>query len=181
MYLGIYMKLALTILASTAALTLSTQAFSAGQIKFTGEIVNAACNIAVDGNPTGEVMLGKWPTSTFKVAGDKSSPKPFTLKVTDCAAGSYNFHFEGLADSVNKQLLKASSAQGVGIAIANADSMTNLVNINTVATSDTNASITLGKDEQEGSLPLQAFYQATGELVTAGQANATARVTIEQK
>ncbi|EPF69932.1 fimbrial protein [Acinetobacter rudis] len=175
------MKLALTVLASAAAITLSTQASAAGQVNFTGQIINAACEITVDGKQNGQIDLGKWPTSTFQAVGDKSSPKPFVLKVSDCIEGSYNLHFEGDADLTNPKLLKASEATGVGIAIANMNSMTNLVNINTGATGNPNAEVIVAAGQKDGTLNLQSFYQSTTATVTAGKADATARITLEQK
>lgn len=175
------MKLALTLLATTAAITLSSQAFAAGQINFKGQIVNAACDITVNGSQTGEVNLGKWPTSTFPKTGAKSIPQPFTLNVSDCLAGSYNFNFEGTADSTNPNFLKVSTATGVGIALAQANDVTKYININTPPAGDSKATVTIEAGKKEASLPLQAFYQSTMDNVTAGEANATARVTIEQK
>lgn len=181
MQLGVYMKLALTILASAAAITLSSQTFAEGRVNFTGEIVNAACNIDIDGNQTGTVDLGKWPTSTFSQTGAKSVPKPFKVNVSDCIPASYNFHFEGTADSTDARFLKVSEAQGVGIAIANADSVSNLVKINTAGTVDSNATATVLPGQKTATLPLQAFYESTMDTVAAGKANGTVRVTLEQK
>lgn len=181
MQLGVYMKLALSILATTAAITLSSQTFAAGQVNFTGEIVNASCNIDIDGSQTGEVALGKWPTSTFDKTGEKSVPKPFNINVSECLPGTYNFHFEGTADSTNTNFLKVSDAIGVGIAIANKNSVSNLVKINTAGTVDSNASATVLAGQKTATLPLQAYYQSTADTVTAGKANATVRVTLEQK
>ena len=72
----------------------------------------------------------------------------------------------------------------VGIAIANADSLTNYVKINTIAsgtTGDSNANISIASGATTANLPLQAYYQATSANVTAGEANSTVRVTLTQK
>ncbi|MBJ9984144.1 fimbrial protein [Acinetobacter sp. S40] len=178
------MKSILTLIAATATtLTLSTQVFAdAGTINFKGSVVNAACDVAVNGNSTSDVVLGDWPTSTFKTTGDKSRPQPFTLAVSNCNPGSYQFAFTGTADTTNTNLLKVSAATGVGIAITSADGATPVA-INTTSTGTSNAVVTTtgSAGAATGTLNLQAFYQATGATVAAGAANAVARVTIQQK
>ena len=168
------------LLGTLTTLTMTSHALAAGQINFTGEIVNAACDVKINSSTTNEVVLGKWPTSMFKTAGDKSTPQTFTINVDNCAAGSYQVNFAGATDATNTKLLKTSAATGVGIAIANASNTSNLVNLNTPAsTTDSNASfITTGTT---GSLPLQAFYQATGAAVVAGKADATVSITLQVK
>lgn len=178
------MKSTIAILATVATLTISTQSFAdAGTINFKGNVVAAACDITVDGTSSADVALGDWPTSTFKNTGDKSSPQPFTLAVSNCNSGTYQFAFTGTADTTNTNLFKVSAATGVGIGIASADGTT-AVNINTTASSTSNASLTTtgaSAGAATGTLNLQAFYQATGATVAAGAANATARVTLQQK
>lgn len=180
---GSPMKSTIAILATVAALTISTQSFAdAGTINFKGNVVAAACDIAVDGASSANIALGDWPTSTFKNTGDKSSPQPFTLTVSNCNSGTYQFAFTGTADSTNTNLFKVSTATGVGIGIASADGAT-AVDINTTASSQSNASLTTtgSNGSATGTLNLQAFYQATGAEVNAGAADATARVTLQQK
>lgn len=166
-----------------AALTMTSHAIAAGQINFTGEIVNAACDIKINESSNNEIVLGKWPTSMFKAAGDKSTPQNFTINVTNCAAGNYQVNFSGTQDPTNAKLLKTSVATGVGIGIANTGNTTNLVNLNTTAGQDSNAAFsTTGTGATAtGSLPLQAFYQATGATVVAGKADATVSITLQQK
>lgn len=171
--------------AALFGLTVTTSVFAAdsgsGSVSFKGQIINAACNVSVNGNKDSIVDLGQWPTSTFKAAGDKTIPQPFQLDVSECVPGNFKFNFTGTSDSTNPKLLKVSAAQGVGIAIANADAITNTVAINTNAGTDSNANLTIATDKKAGSLPLQAYYQSTLDAVTAGEANATVRVTLQQK
>ena len=168
------------LLGTITALTMTTHALAAGQINFTGEIVNAACDIKINNSNTNEVVLGKWPTSMFKATGDKSTPQTFTINVENCAAGNYQVNFSGATDTANAKLLKTSAATGVGIAIANASNTSNLVSLNTTAgNSDSNA--VFNATGTSGSLPLQAFYQATGATVVAGKADATVSITLQQK
>lgn len=151
----------------------------AGTVNFKGKIIDAACNVSIKGSSNSTVELGTWPTSTFKATGDTTTPQPFEISVDNCVAGNYKFNFIGTSDAVNNKLLKVSGATGVGIAIANADSIKNTVAINTNAGTDSNANLKL--TSTTGSLPLQAFYQSTTSTVTAGEANATVNLTLQQK
>lgn len=173
------------VLAGLLGFTMAHSAFAAetgsGSVNFKGQIIEAACNVTVDGSKDSTVDLGVWPTSTFKTTGDKTIPQPFTLKVDDCSKGTFKFNFTGTSDTANPNLLKVSAAQGVGIAIANADSITNTVQINTNAGAESNAKIQITEGAKTGSLALQAYYQSTNNTVTAGEANATVRVTLQQK
>ena len=65
------------LLGTITALTMTTHALAAGQINFTGEIVSAACDVKINNGSNNEIALGKWPTSMFKAAGDKSTPQTF--------------------------------------------------------------------------------------------------------
>ncbi|ALH95635.1 fimbrial protein [Acinetobacter equi] len=152
-----------------------------GSVTFKGKILNAACNISIDGKADGEVKLGEWPTSTFKAVGDKSIPQPFDIAVSDCLPGSFSFNFTGTSDVTNTNLLQVNGAKGVGIAIANIDALNNIVKINTNSGTQSNALLTIAESETTGKLPLQAYYQSTLETVVAGEANATVRVTLQQK
>ena len=57
------------------------------------------------------------------------------------------------------------------------------MNLNTVVGADSNAALTVSGTgaTAAGTLPLQAFYQATGSTVTAGKADATVSITLQQK
>lgn len=164
------------------SLTHSAVAADSGSasINFKGRIVDAACNVTVSGTDNSTVELGQWPTSTFKAKGDTTIPQPFTLNVDDCTEGNFKFNFTGTSDSVNTQLLKVNGADGVGIAISALDSTSSIVGINTNPNQDSTAWVQVST-EGKASLPLQAFYQSTKDKVTEGEANATVRVTLQQK
>lgn len=169
---------------SLFALTVSSAVFAtadtgSGNINFTGKIISAACNIAINGNQNGTVNLGQWPTSTFKEIGDKSIPQKFTIDVTECTDGNFKFNFTGTSDTANSNLLKVSVADGVGIAIADANNTQ--IKLNTTAGEESNANVSIANGKGAASLPLQAYYQSTKDQVGAGQADATVRVTLQQK
>ncbi|ELJ8023545.1 long polar fimbrial protein LpfA, partial [Escherichia coli] len=68
---------------SALALT-STSVFAAdagdGTVKFTGEIVDAACVVSPDTQKQ-EVVLGQVNKSVFTAMGDKSTATPFKIKL----------------------------------------------------------------------------------------------------
>lgn len=164
---------------SGTAMAADTANQGSATVNFTGEIINAACNVTIDGVENGSVNLQKWPTSTFKAVGDTSIPQPFKIAVKDCLSGNYKFNFTGAADSTNTNLLKVSGAKGVGIAIDN-DNKTP-IKLNTTAGEDSAANMAIKSNEKEGELQLIAYYKSTNAIVTAGEANATVRVTLQQK
>ncbi|MFH3663932.1 hypothetical protein WAH66_21660, partial [Acinetobacter baumannii] len=61
------MKPTIALLAALTTLAISTQTFAdAGTINFKGNVVAPACDITVNGTNSADVVLGNWPTSTFK-------------------------------------------------------------------------------------------------------------------
>lgn len=170
--------MAITSILSLALSNSVLAADSSGSVKFTGEIIKAACNVSINGVVDGSVDLQKWPTSTFQAVGDTTIPQPFTVDVKDCLAGDFKFNFTGNTDDTNPDLLKVSEAKGVGIAIANTDGT--LVKLNTTGT-NSNANLTIAPNAKQGSLPLLAYYKSTLGDVTPGIADATVRVTLQQK
>lgn len=140
-----------------------------GTIKFTGEIVDSPCVISVD-SQNQEVVLGQVKKSVFTEVGDKSSSRPFEIKLEECDISSktkVNVSFSGIADETNDSLLsvntEAGSASGVGIGIY--DNGNKLVDVNTgKATTTLQAGQTV--------LYYTASYVATKAAITTGYGNA---------
>lgn len=93
------------VFALSALAVVSTSAFAAesgdGTIKFTGEIVDAPCVVSTD-SQNQEVVLGQVKKNIFKAIGDKSSSKPFQIKLEDCDITSntkVNVSFNGVGDT----------------------------------------------------------------------------------
>ena len=102
--------------------------------------------------------------------GDKSSSRPFEIKLEECDISSktkVNVSFSGIADETNDSLLsvntEAGSASGVGIGIY--DNANKLIDVNTgKATTTLQAGQTV--------LYYTANYVATKAAVTTGYGNA---------
>ncbi|EIG0026027.1 long polar fimbria major subunit LpfA [Salmonella enterica] len=158
------------VFALSALAVVSTSAFAAesgdGTIKFTGEIVDAPCVVSTD-SQNQEVVLGQVKKNIFKAIGDKSSSKPFQIKLEDCDITSntkVNVSFNGVDDatlvSVNTE---AGAATGVGIGIY--DNANKLVEMNTGKSTTTLAA-------GQTVLYYTANYVATKDTVTTGYGNA---------
>lgn len=163
--------------ASLCLLGMSTAAVAAGTVNFTGTILASACDATVNGGNT--VNLGTWPTSALQTAGDKTTPQPFTLSISNCAAGNYQVNFAGNTLSEDNNLLAVTGGAGqVGIRIDNAADQT--VVLNTTPAQDSNALAVINSGESAAEIPLKAYYEAVGQA-TEGPANATVSFTIQQK
>ncbi|MGS2794154.1 long polar fimbrial major subunit LpfA [Escherichia coli] len=158
---------------SALALT-STSVFAAdagdGTIKFTGEIVDAACVVSPDSQKQ-EVVLGQVNKSVFTATGDKSPATPFKIKLENCdissTAKNVEISFSGVGAAGNEALVSVSTepgaATGVGIGIYD--------NTNTLVDLNTGKSATLLKDGQTV-LYFTANYVSISDVVTTGYGNA---------
>ncbi|EAA8439126.1 long polar fimbria major subunit LpfA [Salmonella enterica subsp. enterica serovar Michigan] len=161
------------VFALSALAVVSTSAFAAesgdGTFKFTGEIVDAPCVVSTD-SQNQEVVLGQVKKNIFKAIGDKSSSKPFQIKLEDCDITSntkVNVSFNGVGDTDDATLVsvntEAGAATGVGIGIY--DNANKLVEMNTGKSTTTLAA-------GQTVLYYTANYVATKDTVTTGYGNA---------
>ncbi|EBL5810473.1 long polar fimbria major subunit LpfA [Salmonella enterica subsp. enterica serovar Newport] len=161
------------VFALSALAVVSTSAFAAesgdGTIKFTGEIVDAPCVVSTD-SQNQEVVLGQVKKNIFKAIGDKSSSKPFQIKLEDGDITSntkVNVSFNGVGDTDDATLVsvntEAGAATGVGIGIY--DNANKLVEMNTGKSTTTLAA-------GQTVLYYTANYVATKDTVTTGYGNA---------
>ncbi|EEZ4382684.1 long polar fimbrial major subunit LpfA [Escherichia whittamii] len=140
-----------------------------GTVKFTGEIVDAACVLSVD-SQNQEVVLGQVQKSVFKAVGDKSPSKPFEIKLEDCditTLKKVKVGFSGVGDADKPELISVSTesgaAKGVGIGIY--DNSNTLVPMNT---GNTTADLKKGQTV----LYFTANYVSTLATVSTGYGNA---------
>ncbi|MGL4683536.1 MAG: long polar fimbrial major subunit LpfA [Hafnia alvei] len=161
------------VLAALTMAALSGSAFAAnsgdGSVKFTGEIVDAPCVISAD-SQNQEVVLGQVKKSVFTAAGDKSTAKPFEIKLEECDITSkkkVNVSFSGVGDSVKSDLISVSTETGAatGVAIGIYDNSNTLVPMNTGKSTTT-------LSEGQTVLYYTASYVSTGDTVTTGYGNA---------
>ncbi|MCW6025649.1 type 1 fimbrial protein [Serratia marcescens] len=144
-----------------------------GTVKFTGNITADACTVdTASKNQT--VVLGDVATTSFAAAGDKSSPTPFQIKLTNCPANvdHVQVKFDGTSDAVNSDLLKLDAGQtatNVGIEIA--DSTATAIPLHT-------ASPSYPVTDGTATLNFVGRYVSTAASVGAGSANGTSQFTI---
>lgn len=88
-------------------------------VYFKGEIVQAACGLSPD-TIDQTIELGQHPTHIFKATGDRSTPVPFNIKLTDCDTSVSNtayFSFVSNQDTTGKLFNVEGGAFGVGVRI----------------------------------------------------------------
>ena len=155
-------------LASTAG----TQG-TGGQVKFTGEITDASCN--VDSSSANQsVDLGKWAKTYFTGTGVESTKTAFHIKVKDCpnSVKQVAVLFDGNTDAQEPSLLKVNGgATGVGIKLYEYDQSKQIIP-GSVSEKQPVTSGSSGNGSAD--LIFYANYEATGATVATGLANAVA-------
>ncbi|MEO3990766.1 fimbrial protein [Pseudocitrobacter cyperus] len=145
-----------------------------GQVNFSGEITDAACDI-VSESTNQNVDLGKWASSYFKATGTETTKTPFHIKVKDCpqSVSKVSVLFDGQKDSAESDLLAVTGgATGVGIQLIEADESTEVP----LGVVSKEYPIDAGADGADGSadLTFYANYRATADKVKAGKADGVA-------
>lgn len=160
----------------SAPVLMSTANAADGSINFTGNITDAACT--VDTNSASQtVTLGNVSSAAFNAVGSTAAPTKFDIKLTNCpeTVTSAAVKFDGTINATNSDLLSVSSdstATGVGIAIYEANSSTQVPMLTS------SASQTIDSTLATNTLSFVAKYMATAATVTAGSANAVTDFTI---
>ncbi|AHG21409.1 ferrous iron transporter B [Chania multitudinisentens RB-25] len=164
-----------TLVAAAAMGSVSTFAAD-GQINFTGEIIDAACEVVNNVNNPLAVTLGRVAKTAFDGKGTTAAATGFTLQLKNCPATltGATVKFDGTTVAGDNSVLaltqEAGVAQGVGIQLS--DSSQDALPLNTASASYPLAST------GTNNLDFVARYVATATTVTAGPANATASFTI---
>lgn len=167
--------IALAVLA-TSALG-GTSAFAAdGQVKFTGEIVDAGCTVTNTVASPLTVQLGKVAKTAFAAAGDKSSATRFSLELKNCPATvtGATVKFDGASVAGDNSVLALTPGTGAatGVGIQMSDDSNTVLPLATASKSYSLVSTGTNK------LDFTARYIATAATVTAGPANSVADFTI---
>lgn len=162
---------------ATAALT-SVSAFAAdGQVKFTGEIIDAACTVENSVTNPLEVTLGKVAKSAFTISGDKAAATKFTLKLTNCpdTVSSASVKFDGTSVNGDNSILALTQGAGVatGVGIQLSDDSNTVLPLFTAS-----KAYSLQSGSVTNNLDFVARYISTAADVTPGPANATASFSI---
>ncbi|SEA03379.1 fimbrial protein [Variovorax sp. YR216] len=160
-------------IALVAALAALSSASFANTVTFQGKIIAGACGISGD-TVDQIVQLGDVPANVFQAAGDRSTPVPFWIELTDCdttTTKNAKFTFTGTSVASAPALFATTgAATNVGIRLE-AGSGTALDNGVEQA-----APVLL----QPGNNRVQfgARYESTAATVTPGDADAVANFTI---
>lgn len=116
-------KLLLAACVSSACCSTAFAAGGEGQVNFTGEILDSACEVVNTTTSPLQVTLGKISKSVFTAAGATSTPTMFKVQLKNCpeTVTSASITFGGTPDSTNENILALKSetgvATGVGIQI----------------------------------------------------------------
>ncbi|MBG0587265.1 fimbrial protein [Enterobacter kobei] len=163
---------------ATVAMLSAANAFAAaGTVNFTGEILDAACDVSV-ASQNQTVALGSYNKSEFTAAGDVTAAKKFTIVLQNCpvAVTSAHVRFDGTPETTDSTLLAidssvAGAATNVAINLMTADKAQLPLHGDTayryplVSTADNN-------------LDFYAQYKSTAASVTAGPANSVANFSV---
>ncbi|HEY2452227.1 MAG TPA: fimbrial protein [Scandinavium sp.] len=165
------------VFAATAALSASHVFAYAGTVNFTGEILDAACDVDV-ASQNQTVTLGSYNKSEFTGSGDKTAATKFDIVLKNCPASvtSASVRFDGTPEATDSNLLAIDSsvegaATGVAINLMTADKTDlplhgdNGYSYKLVSTGD-------------NTLDFYAQYKSTADTVTAGPANSVANFSV---
>ncbi|MDK4745514.1 fimbrial protein [Leclercia adecarboxylata] len=163
------------------ALCCSVSAWAAnsgeGQINFTGEIIDSACQVVNGVSSPLDVSLGKVSQTAFTGSGSTTSTTRFDIQLKDCpeTITSAAITFGGSADGTNANVLAVTPGTGAatGVGIQLLDKTENPLSLYTASTSYTLQSGTTTND-----LVFGVRYIQTGSTITAGPANAVSTFTV---
>ncbi|EKM0374816.1 fimbrial protein [Cronobacter turicensis] len=148
-----------------------------GQINFTGEILDAACEVVNSLSSPLAVDLGKVSKTAFTGVGSTTNITSFFLELKNCpeTVTKASIKFGGNADTDNANVLALTggtgAASGVGIQLVDADGTP--LNLYTAS-----ADYALQTGTATNNLEFGARYIQTGAAVTAGTANGSSTFTV---
>ena len=164
-----------------AALGCSTSSFAAstgeGQINFTGEIIDSACQVVNGLSSPLNVALGKVSKTAFTGAGSTSTLTKFDIQVKNCpeTVTSAAINFGGTPDADNNTTLALTpgATTATGVAIQLVDSSEQPVSLYTPS-----KQYPLAAGTTVNTLEFGARYIQTQASITAGQANSASTFTV---
>lgn len=162
--------------AMTAVFSASSVLAAGGQVNFTGEIIDAGCDIVnTPANPL-NVNMGSVAKTEFNGAGSTAAATKFVLQLKNCPAtvSTASVKFDGTNVQGNTGVLaltpQSGVATGVGIQISDASD-----NVLPLFTDSQAYALTTAQDNN---LEFVARYIATSSTVNAGPANAAANFSV---
>ena len=165
----------------TATIGCSASVFAAadgeGQINFTGEIIDSACQVVNEISNPLNVQLGKISKTVFTGAGSTGTLTKFDIQLKDCpeTVTSAAINFGGTPDADNHSTLAltpdADTATGVAIQLVDASAQP-------VSLYSPTRQYPLASGTAVNNLEFGARYIQTQTAVTAGLANSVSTFTV---
>ncbi|EXU77356.1 ferrous iron transporter B [Erwinia mallotivora] len=174
------MKKIVSVLALMTAI--SSACAADGTINFTGNIIDSACTVDLDGAgaTTMDVAMGNVSKSSFtgvgSTAGGNSSATKFNILLKNCpeTVSTATVKFDGTAYSGDNSVLALTDETGVatGVGIQLSD------NSGVLSLFTESAAYTLTSGSNTNTLDFTARYIQKAATVTAGKANSVATFTV---
>lgn len=165
---------ALTVAGLVASVGTASATPNSGTVNFQGYITESACSIS-GGDTNMTVPMGSITKNEFTTAGTRNTtPARFSISLLNCnteVAKNATIAFTGNVVGTGLLALEPSGAQGVAVALFNANNQAI-----TVGGTGVSGALTNGTNE----FKFQAYYQATTAVanIVAGAANAKATFTV---
>lgn len=149
-----------------------------GAVKFTGNILDAACTVDIGENSTIPVVLGDVQKSAFTGDGSQAATTKFTVKLKACPAGvdkaTVKFYGSSYSGDDNYIALDAAADTATGVAIQIKDKT------QTVVPLAVDSQVYALLPDVENDLDFYASYVQRGATaVGKGSANATVNFTVD--
>ncbi|RJT27977.1 fimbrial protein [Buttiauxella izardii] len=163
-------------IAATAVLSAANASAAAGQVNFTGKILETGCDVVNTVASPLTVAMGQIAKSEFTAGNTLSAAQTFKIQLTNCPAAipSARISFDGTPLNGDTSVLQLNAdngvATGVGIQISDTAGVLPL--------RQPSATYTLVSGSDMNDLAFTARYKAVGTAVTAGPANATANFSV---
>ncbi|HHD7444736.1 TPA: fimbrial protein [Citrobacter braakii] len=164
-------------IAATAVLSAANAFAAAGQVNFTGEIIDAGCDVINTASNPLRVELGQVAKSEFVNVGDTAAATGFNIQLTNCPAtvSTASIKFDGTALNGDNSLLQltqdAGVATGVGIQLSDASGAV-------VPLAQPSVAYFLQSGSIMNNLQFTARYKSVSDNVSPGPANGVANFSV---
>ncbi|MCS2171956.1 fimbrial protein [Scandinavium sp. TWS1a] len=163
-------------IAATAVLSAANSFATSGQVNFTGEIIDAGCDVINTVSNPLQVNLGQVAKSEFVNAGDTAAVTGFNIQLTNCpiSVSTASIKFDGAALNGDNSVLALT--QGVGVATGVGIQISDQSGVLPLAQQSMAYSLQSGSTMNN--LPFTARYKSVAATVTAGPANSVANFSV---
>ncbi|XUA18190.1 fimbrial protein [Citrobacter sp. OP27] len=162
--------------AATGVLSAANAFAAAGQVNFTGQIIDVGCDVINTVSNPLQVNLGQVARSEFANAGDTAAATSFNIQLTNCpvTVGTASIKFDGTALNGDNSVLQLTQDSGVatGVGIQLSDQ------VGVLPLTQPSVAYTLQSGSTMNNLPFTARYKSVATTVTAGPANGVANFSV---